>query len=324
MHIGTEAPGWCRQNSFIWYRHLCVILLAWVLVWSGSQRCLAGEVIIGYGSDDQWMEEITEASESVAEAQTETENDGGWSKAINAPFSMKVRFDREYEILTEKDTDNWRRVSDDGQYLWDHDKVWQFFSGLKEKYDTPPGEDSFTTHKGVKKLFHSPNCGWQMNVEMSAQRLEEAVNNKEDVMDPAWNSGCIYSSENGVGKKYVEISISEQKVFLFEDGELVLESDCVTGTEGYSETEKGVFQVIYKAAPSVLKDEDKNGNKYEQPVDYWICFNGSQGMHDASWRGEFGGEIYKTWGSHGCVNLPLEAAARIYQEVYTYYPVVVY
>ena len=53
-------------------------------------------------------------------------------------------------------------------------------------------------------------------------------------------------------------------------------------------------------------------------------FNGSQGMHDAIWRAEFGGDIYKSWGSHGCVNLPLEAAEKIYKETYMYYPVIVY
>ena len=98
----------------------------------------------------------------------------------------------------------------------------------------------------------------------------------------------------------------------------------MTGTRGVSETEKGVFQVIYKASPSTLNGTDSYGNKYEQEVNYWIDFNGSQGMHDATWRSQFGGNIYETNGSHGCVNLPLEAAEKIYKEVYTYYPVIVY
>ena len=115
-----------------------------------------------------------------------------------------------------------------------------------------------------------------------------------------------------------------EKVFLFEDDRLVLETDCVTGQKGVSETTPGVYQVMYKASPSVLKDEDIYGNKYEQPVEYWISFNYSQGMHDALWRYDFGRDIYLTYGSHGCVNLPLDAAKTIYEEVYNYYPVVVY
>ena len=98
----------------------------------------------------------------------------------------------------------------------------------------------------------------------------------------------------------------------------------MTGTDGYTETRKGVFQVQGKSSPATLRDVDKNGDKYEQPVEYWIAFNGSQGLHDAIWRGDFGKDYYKTWGSNGCVNLPLDAAKRIYEAVDIYTPVIVY
>lgn len=254
----------------------------------------------------------------------QTEEPNSWSNSKPAPFSVKIRFDEYYEELTEKDTKEWRRLTPAGYYIWDDDLVLEYLETLKKKYDSETGNVSFTTHKGVKMMIASTNCGWHMNLEMSRINLEEGVDNELKEIDPAWNSGCIYSSKNGVGNKYVEVSIDEQKVYLIENDKIIVETDCVTGTYGYSETTKGVFQVQGKASPTTLKDEDKNGNKYEQPVEYWIAFNGSQGMHDASWRGDFGGEIYKTWGSHGCVNLPLDAAKRIYEEVYMYYPVIVY
>ena len=257
-------------------------------------------------------------------APEQTEDPNSWENSEPAPFSMKIRFDEYFEKLTEKDTEDWRRLTPAGYYIWDHELVSQYLETLKKKYDTEMGNVSFTTHKGVKMMISSQNCGWHLNVEMSRINLEEGADKGEKIIDPAWNSGCIYSSKNGVGKKYVEVSIDEQKVFLVEDGEIIYETDCVTGTYGYTDTTKGVFQVQGKASPTTLKDKDKNGNSYEQPVEYWIAFNGSQGMHDAIWRGEFGGEIYKSWGSHGCVNLPLDAAERIYKEVYMYYPVIVY
>ena len=49
-----------------------------------------------------------------------------------------------------------------------------------------------------------------------------------------------------------------------------------------------------------------------------------EGLHDATWRSEFGGEIYKTNGSHGCVNLPFHSAELMYPELYVGYPVIVY
>ena len=37
-------------------------------------------------------------------------------------------------------------------------------------------------------------------------------------------------------------------------------------------------------------------------------------MHDATWRGKFGGQIYKTSGSHGCINLPLSFIKDFYRK----------
>ena len=47
-------------------------------------------------------------------------------------------------------------------------------------------------------------------------------------------------------------------------------------------------------------------------------------MHDATWRRDFGGTIFQDHGSHGCINLPLDAAAVIYDYVSTGFPVICY
>jgi len=47
-------------------------------------------------------------------------------------------------------------------------------------------------------------------------------------------------------------------------------------------------------------------------------------MHDASWRSVFGGEIYKNNGSHGCVNMPYEAAKTVYSYIDKTMPIIVY
>lgn len=278
-----------------------------------AKEALAGlgdqESLAGLASDGKWV--------------MDEPADQGWSLSQAAPFFMRIRFDRSNEMLMEDQTGMWRRTYK-GNYLWDTDAVYEYVRGLQAKYDSEPGKVTFTTHDGRQLLFDSPNCGWHMDVDQTVQALKAAAEAGEEVMDPVWSSGLVYCASNGVGKKYVEVDIPSQKVFLFEDDRLVLETDCVTGQKGVSETTPGVYQVMYKASPSVLKDEDIYGNKYEQPVEYWISFNYSQGMHDALWRYDFGRDIYLTYGSHGCVNLPLDAAKTIYEEVYNYYPVVVY
>ena len=44
-------------------------------------------------------------------------------------------------------------------------------------------------------------------------------------------------------------------------------------------------------------------------------FYGDIGFHDASWRNTFGGDIYKTNGSRGCINMPHAAAKKMYEHI---------
>ena len=96
-----------------------------------------------------------------------------------------------------------------------------------------------------------------------------------------------------------------------------MESDCVSGdvTEDHG-TKTGCFPLAYKESPSVLRGGEGDG-EYEEKVQYWMPFYEGQGLHDASWRYYFGGNIYRGNGSHGCVNLPVWAAAEIYEAVET-------
>ena len=48
------------------------------------------------------------------------------------------------------------------------------------------------------------------------------------------------------------------------------------------------------------------------------------GMHDATWRSSFGGTIYKTKGSHGCINMPYEKAQELYGYIEKGTPVICY
>ena len=52
--------------------------------------------------------------------------------------------------------------------------------------------------------------------------------------------------------------------------------------------------------------------------------NGNIGLHDATWRREFGGEIYLKSGSHGCINIPKDKAGELYDMVVIGTPVVMF
>ena len=114
---------------------------------------------------------------------------------------------------------------------------------------------------------------------------------------------------NGLSDKYIEIDLSEQKLDFCVGRNILLSSDIVSGQVGSRDTETriGCFN-IYK----FYRDTTLVGKDYRQPVDYWMPFDGGIGLHDASWRNKFGGDIYLTNGSHGCINLPTDIARDIY------------
>ena len=106
---------------------------------------------------------------------------------------------------------------------------------------------------------------------------------------------------------HILISISEQRLWFYQNGILQLSANVVTGTRGVNDTPRGSFRIQGKAQSIYLRGPD-----YESFVNYWMPIYGDIGMHDASWRSTFGGYIYQTSGSHGCINLPYYVAENLY------------
>ncbi|CAI3537242.1 L,D-transpeptidase family protein [Clostridium neonatale] len=130
---------------------------------------------------------------------------------------------------------------------------------------------------------------------------------------PAYKQNASGSYFSNVGNTFVEVDITKQHIWYYKNGYLVTQGDIVTGNLSVSgcATPTGVYSLNFKQRDTKLIGQD-----YESPVSYWMPFIGNSiGLHDASWRWQFGGEIYKTNGSHGCVNLPYNVAQTIYDNI---------
>ncbi len=133
----------------------------------------------------------------------------------------------------------------------------------------------------------------------------------------------IYSRINQFEKfdSYVEVDIENQTVYMYVNGECIVKTPCVTGNVSRGTvTREGVFYLTGKYKDTVLSDN----KTYWSHVNFWMPFDGGIGLHDATWRSRFGGDIYKTNGSHGCVNLPKSAAKTIYENITKDMPIIVH
>lgn len=113
--------------------------------------------------------------------------------------------------------------------------------------------------------------------------------------------------------QYIEVNLSTQHLWAYQDHQVVYESAVTSGATGLGfPTVTGLFSIQSKERNRYL-DGRPLGYHYNVFVEYWMPFTGNYGLHDASWRnGNFGEPDYYYGGSHGCVNLPTATAAWLY------------
>ena len=218
---------------------------------------------------------------------------------------------------------DWLIQDSDGNWTVDESKAAAYVQQLAYKYDTFGLTHEFTTHAGNKITLKGGDYGWVIKKsETTAALVEYIKEGKNGTVEPVYLYEGKSRDTNDIGGTYVEISIQDQEMWCYKDGVVVVDTPVVTGnvSKGYDTPAGGVWAIDAKKHDAVLK-----GEGYTQPVTYWMPFNGNVGIHDAdTWRSQYGGEIYKTSGSHGCVNTPTANAEKIFHTVEIGTPVIVY
>lgn len=194
---------------------------------------------------------------------------------------------------------------------------------------------NFTTHSGSVISVKGEGYGWALVVDKETALVQAAFEKGEksisasNIRGNGWsNEGYGYETiaNNGIGGTYAEVSITEQRIWLYRDGNLVLTTNVVTGKHSTGEdTSPGVWYILFKRTPYTLKGSAVGKADYAVEVDYWAPFtNSGQGFHDASWRTNWNNNAYLTQGSGGCVNVSPSMMKAVYDNLSVYQPVVVY
>lgn len=217
---------------------------------------------------------------------------------------------------------DWLTVDVDGNVTLDENKVAEYVYELGRKYDTFGCTRTFRTYNGREITIEGGDYGWAIDQTGETYGLIEAILSGEtQVREPVYAYEAWSRDSNDIGYTYVEIDLTAQRLVLYVNGYPQVDTPIVSGNPNYagSETPTGCFAIDNMSSPAVL-----TGEGYEQHVDYWIPFTGNVGIHDASWRTQFGGNLYLIEGSHGCVNVPHDQAAAIYSQIGIGAPVIVY
>lgn len=224
---------------------------------------------------------------------------------------------------------DWIALNEDGSFALDsagalqirEDAITEFVAGLAAQYDTVGSVRQFqTTNRGIITI-EGGIYGNKLDQETETAYLTEAFwEKKEEVHTPAYLQSAMQQGKNDIGNTYVEIDMGEQMMYYYRNGELQIETPVVTGnTSRRMGTPSGVNYVYQKQTDRILR-----GEGYASHVNFWMPVKGNIGIHDASWRSKYGGTIYQTNGSHGCINTPYQAMEQIYDMVEVGTPVVMY
>ncbi len=231
------------------------------------------------------------------------------------------------EVLNAATYATWINGFDGTNITFDQGKVAEYVATLAATYDTVLRDRVLIAADGREAIVNG-DYGWMINQAEEVKGLIADLQTggiKERT--PVYATTAASRTGYDWGATYVEIDLTRQHVYMIKDGVVVWDAPTVTGdvSDGNA-TPDGIYTLKYKESDRILRGPMQSNGKYawESHVDYWMPFNGGIGLHDAKWRSSFGGEIYKTNGSHGCINLPPAKTKEFYDLVYKGIPVICY
>lgn len=240
-----------------------------------------------------------------------------------AVANVSYTFGDSTEVVDGSLISSWLDVDDNFNVTFNEKKVAEYVNTLAVKYNTVGKERDFVTSIGTAIKIGGGSYGTAIDKTKQTKQIIDDVKSGEKKSKEAIYSQKAFGNLSGtkdIGNTYVEVDLGSQHLWYYKNGQLVTEGNIVSGcVANGTATPSGVYKLNYKERNATLK-----GQGYSTPVSYWMPFNGGIGIHDATWRGAFGGSIYRTAGSHGCVNAPYTLAQTIFSNIEAGTPIVCY
>lgn len=245
--------------------------------------------------------------------------------------SITYTFGEETVTLDGSTIRDWLSFDDKGQLIRDDASFQQhirdFVAQLAADHNTVGTDREFYTTSGRTVYVYGSAYGWQIDQEAeTAQLTQEIQAGTQTSREPIYAMRANSFGHNDLGNTYIEVDLSNQHMYYYQDGDIIMDTDIVSGNMSYADrqTPPGIFTLYYKKSPDVLRGTKKPDGtyEYEQPVTYWMPFNGGIGFHDANWQPYFGGDRYLSGGSHGCINMPPDSAAELYDIIQYGVPII--
>lgn len=239
------------------------------------------------------------------------------------------------ETITPKNINKWIDYKN-GKIKYNEKKISEWVKDICQKYNTVGKVRKLKSHTGKSVSVIGGDYGWQLDYEtilaqlrkilikkIGAKKIESYITNPTKENKEAITTELkitylnrAYKISNGKNvkdwdtKNYIEVSLSEQMVYVFRKGKVAFSCRCISGLPGERHTTTGTYYIKEHRTNYTMVGED-----YETFVKYWVRITWTGiGFHPATWQpwSRWSNTLYKTKGSHGCINLEPADAEKIY------------
>lgn len=241
------------------------------------------------------------------------------NKYVSANLNYKL--DTKNERLDGDKIHKWLDVDENLDVVIDKTEIIEYVNELRKNFDTVGVKRKFNTSTGKTIEVEGGLYGWKIDLAAETEALLKNVYLGETIeREPIYAQRALFMGADEIGDTYVEVNISKQYLWYYKNSKLIIQGPIVTGNPNKgNSTVTGTYMLNYKQKGATLR-----GANYATEVTYWMPFFGNIGIHDASWRYSFGGEIYKNNGTHGCINTPLYLAKTIFDNIDEGIPIIIY
>ncbi|MBA4701310.1 MAG: L,D-transpeptidase/peptidoglycan binding protein [Ruminococcus sp.] len=251
--------------------------------------------------------------------------------ALNDYCRASIIYDMppQQEVVDKQLISTWLSWDENMNVTFHEDQVREYMNQFAAKYETLYGTRPLTTPWGKATEVSGGTYGWAIDEAAEAEVLIASIKNGDIVTkEPPYIQRAAVHEAQDWGKTFIEVDLSEQYMWYIVDGNVVLETAVVTGKPYSHSTPPGVYDILWTTTSTFLIGNilpETGEPEYRTYVDYWmpVTYSGI-GFHDATWQAAFGGDLYWSNGSHGCINMPLDSAAALYNMIAAGTPVVMH
>ena len=206
-------------------------------------------------------------------------------------------------------------------------RIREFVESLAQDYGTAEQMDNYraTSDKAARDAMRIVIPGDESGriIDEDAEfdyLVKSFIEGRSEKHEPFYTDGTMVITGDMLGSEYIEVDMGAQQLTYYKDDRIVQQFPVVTGLMTRArKTPTGYYRIYNKRRSTILRGYD-----YSTFVNYWLGVHGGIGIHDATWRSSFGGDIYINSGSHGCINSPKDEMERLYNAIEVGVPVVMF